>query len=235
MRSTKDIIDMIRNLQAKAMDASLSEAEAAAFANKVQELLTQHNLDHIDPHTEEDEKANVIEEEAYGGFYISPWRALLAHATATFYFCKVYSRITSKRFENDKKTIVFVGKEHNRAISISMFAYLQATVVRLSKEHSTKRGDQLAFERGCGIALSNRIHAEFEKLQRVPNMTSGIPALYKTELQLVDDFLAKMQLRNDKRKYDVNSQAARAGMDAAKTISLNNQLDARSSGVKLLG
>lgn len=238
MGSVQDIIEKIRKLQAKATNAATTEAEAAMFANKVQEMLAQHNLEHVDIRTDEEEKANVIEEEVYGGNYQSPWRALLANAAANFYFCKVYTRVHASRdpLKNATKFVMFVGKPHNRAIAISMFSYLQNTVGRLARDHSGHRGEQMAFERGCGIALSRRIKDEFDKLKR-PQIgdNTGVPMLYRTELQLVEDFLNRFKLTQSKGKYDLNSEAARAGMAAAKNISLTNQLDVRGSGVKLLG
>jgi hypothetical protein len=239
MDNLSGIVEKIKKLQAKANDSATTEAEAMLFAAKVQELLTAHNLDGaVLDNSEEDEKANIIEQEQYGGSYQYPWRGTLAHQVGKLYFCKVFNDISygDNPYGNRKKTLTFVGKKHNRAIAISMFQYLDSCVSRLARAHYNDRSDLLAFERGCGLRLAARVAEKYKELNNRYNVTvdSRLPVLYKTEMDLVDAHLQKLHFTTNKRKYDLNSSAAREGARAGDTISLDGQISGSPASQFLL-
>jgi hypothetical protein len=232
----KAIIDKIRKLAAKASCEATTEAEASAFASKVQEMLAAHNLDaSILNDSDEDE----IDTEQMPVMYNDPWRRSLARDVARLYFCDVYS---SERY--DEKThrmrpaIYFVGRAHNRAVALSMYGYLQSTVVRLSREYSRERADQLGFQRGCGMRLAERCSA-LHKLHAKPEVRhpegSGLPALYQTEDKLVQEFNKTLGLESTRIRTDVSGEAAAAGGRAAERISLGAQVGAGSARGRMLG
>ena len=237
MAKLNDIIDRIRKLQAKANDSATTEAEASLFAAKVAELLIQHSLD---PSVLKDvtQEEIVVNSEIYDKAYVHPWRTNLANAVSRLYFCRllIMTLEPTSKFQNAKKRMAFIGKPHNRAISISMFQHFEKTINRLARERYENRGDIAAFERGCGLRLVQRIDEYYVSLQKpTPKGDTSVPVLYKSEEKQVQDYLAKMQTRKIKQRYDLNSRAVQEGMRAAHTISLNTQVQTYNNDVKLLG
>lgn len=222
--SKEDIISRIQKLQAKASNSATTEAEAQAFAEKVQELLAQHNLD-LSSITEDvvDEKPNLVEEELYGKPYAHPWKHYVARGAAKLYFCQVYDRIDPPPPGkwNSTKTLCFVGKSHNRKVTIYMYEYLIRTIEFLAKAHSPHRDEQFAFARACGLTVSNRLIEKKEELSRFDPVTdSSVPVLYKSEENQVSDFMNRYTVINKKNKFNMNDDSARAGIKAGQTINL---------------
>ena len=238
MSNLSSIIEKIRKLQAKAKDEATTEAEAALFGAKVADLLIKHSLD---PSILDDVKSEemLVDTELYPRNYTHPWRTALANSVAKLYFCKVLI-ITTQRtteFTNAKKRMLFIGKPHNRAISISMLEYFESVIARLAKEKYSGKSDIAAFERGCGIRLADRIIDLYNSLQRPPAGTDrSVPALYQTEEKAVLAVYERYRPREGKNvNLGSNSAALRAGMEAAKGISLSAQVKAAArQGTRLL-
>jgi len=240
--SNASMIEKIKKLLAMSKDASVTEEEAMAFMNKAQLLLAAHNLD-MSMVTEEAQEADMatmdktIYETSYGHI---KWRQTLMGAVAKLFFCKGYINTSTEygKTGNLKRVakFVFVGKEHNRAIAISMFEYLEKTVVRLSRKFSSDATQRYHFEQGCGLRLTRRVYDKIEAV--VVGITpagekSNLPALYSTELALVEEFLGDMDwAKKRKQRAIALNSASMAGHHAANTISLDNQLGggSRSSG-----
>ena len=227
MSKLDSIIDKIKALQAKAQDSSCTEAEQAAFAAKVSELLTKHNLDRevLNSVSVED----LVKSETLSKNLVHPWRANLGNAVAQLYFCKMLIITVSPTTatSNAKKRLMFFGKDHNRAVAISMFEHFEQTIKRLATEKYTSKGDIDAFERGCGLALASRIWEVYESMRKPqPTIDKSVPALFKSELQVVEEFVkSKYQYKLGKtRTYELTSEAAWAGRQAARDIPINNQL-----------
>lgn len=229
MPSIEDIIEKIKKLNAKATDKATTEAEAALFMQKVQEMLAEHNLDMTTIDVEED-KAPIDEEDIETPYAHIKWRSTLLTMVAKLYFCEAYRKTADKKF-------VIAGKSHNRIVAVSMYNYLCATVVRLSRDFSSDTNKRYHFEKGCGYRLTQRVFDEFEKV-REPVQTNNphnLPALYKTELALVADFLADKGLVDARRKKTSYNQDAYAGYKAANSVSLNNQVSGSKDNKFLLG
>ena len=254
------IISKIRKLQAKAQGTN-NEAEAAAFAAKVQQMLLEHNLDasELDKPTEvefdiEDMGANRTGKH---------WRASLAYATARYYMCAMYS----SGHRGNKAIFYVTGKAHNRAIAISMYDYLVKTVRRLANEHARAvakdYADNLAeyrsmgidypkeppnlkmlrgdFDKGCCLALADRLDKlRREMIDRKPTKQdpdNKLPALFKNEQQLATEFMHQRVPNlghRQSRGIKEKGGAMNAGRAAAKNISLNNQLRGSSTSGRLL-
>jgi Protein of unknown function (DUF2786) len=231
------IIEKIRKLAAKASCDATTEAEASAFASKVQEMLAAHNLD-ASILDDSDEDAREIDKEQMPVMYNDPWRRLLALRVAQLYFCSMYS---SERYDERthrmRPAIYFVGRAHNRAIALSMYDYLQSTVVRLSREYSRERADQLGFQRGCGVRLAERCQ-ELHRLHAKPEVKhapgSGLPALYQSENELIEDFKKNLGLVSISNRTRLDGAAAVAGGRAAEGISLGAQVGNSSMRGRML-
>jgi len=235
----ENIIEKIKKLLAKAKDSSVTEEEAIAYMNKAQELLSKHNLDMSSLQEEEESPIDrTVIETPYGHI---KWRRELLTVVAQLFFCKGFILETNGKDRLGKNKIVrkfiFAGREHNRVIAISMFEYLCATVVRLSREYSSDPKARYHFEQGCGRRLTVRV---FEKIMLANSPVanngekSNLPALYSTELALIDDFMAGKKVTTidgHKVKFNVDSVA---GYRAANGISLDNQLTGKSPASKFL-
>ena len=227
MAKLDSIIDKIRALQAKAQDSSCTEAEAAAFAAKVSELLIKHNLDKgiLDAVQEKE----LIESQILNKNFVHPWRPILANAVGKLYFCRVLIITVSptSAYQNAKKRLMFIGKAQNRAVAISMFEHFEKTIRRMGMERFTRKGDLDTFERSCGLHLSDRILDIYLNLQKpILSGDRSVPVLFKSEQEEVDQFTNKNHrpVAGKNRKFDLNGDAAHEGMRAANQIQINNQL-----------
>jgi hypothetical protein len=234
MKSMDAIIELISNLNAKAKDKGTTEEEAANFAAKVQELLAKHNLDESVLLTKEEKKARApVGHEDVSTPYQNKWRKHLANSVGEMYFCRyVFVKYDDKTFAQR-----FVGKAHNRVVAVGMFQYLEATVVRLSKEYgrklpksytlSEKNEYRYEFEKGCGMQLACRIRLEINAAKEGKKANVGnLPALYSTELAIVDEQReddGRTQTKNTKTK--LKGEAAYAGILAANDITWNSQIN----------
>lgn len=241
------ILDKVRKLLAKASDPSVTEAEAASYAAKAQEILAAHNLAISD--VPEVEREDGVEQETivlrYGE---TGWRKRIAIETAKLYFCqmvqtKVYDKDADGHFVfplRSKRGYIFVGRPHNVAVAIEMTHYLVSTVERLAKAYAKTNGlshrARVEFENGCGERLSNRIYRLWWEQTHPETVTTGngLPALYRSEDDLISAFLdSNMKIRRVAvRSGNSDSAHGDAGRAAGDKVSLSPQVAAsnRSAG-----
>ena len=229
MTDNARIVELIRNLMAKASGTE-NEHEAALFAAKVQELLARHNLDAsaIGAHPSE---APHGRSRARAPFF-DPWIRRIMQDCGRLYFCTIYI----DRHKYDRPDMVFCGRDHNVEIATSMSRYLIDTVLRLSRaygrenqsEQRTARFLQRDFARGCGMRLAERLremYVEQTTRAKAPAVASGLPALYRTELELADAFMRTSIWLRKTRKASVSyGDAGHDGAAAANGISLSAQV-----------
>ena len=245
------LIDKVRKLLAKANDPSVTTEEAASYAAKAAQLLQQHNLD----------SSLLSEKERSEGFVIelwnqtqatNVWKKFVVYSAARVYMCKA---VESKRWEwvVDRKTKLkkpvlkacweFVGRPHNIEVLKEMVEYLTKTTVRLGLQYSKSIGRptpevRWAFEKGCGLTISQRLDEMYQEATRVKKGSdgSGLPALYSTELTLVNDWAQEnMKIKSTDftmKRYDDEANAA--GEEAGRKVSLNAQLKADTKSSYLL-
>lgn len=241
----ESLIEKIRKLRAKAEDASVGEAEAALYAQKVAQLLQQYNLTEASLEVEQQEE--VTEGRFPTGKGNDPWAQQLAMSVARLYFCEIYiSRL------NQRVKFVFVGKPHNIEIALSMTDYLIKTVGRLAsayaKSPEAKRDfdwtftrARNGFERGAGERLRRRLSEMYQAQAKAaaPQRSdkgnpSNLPALYDDENKLVKKYLESMKLRAGRgRGSSTGGQHAAQGYAAAGSISLGAQVSGKST--RLIG
>jgi hypothetical protein len=218
----------VKALLAKA-NSTQNEHEAAAFAAKAHELLAIHNLDLAKIAAADDKFADVKVGERRVEGYAKGWQGSLATAVAKLYFCDVYLYPFIYKTRDGKsyslKGLAYVGKEHNVEVAVSMSDYLVKTVRRLSKARPT--AGQASFQKGCAYTLIARLDKMRSEAQVAVASAisdgSNLPALYRSESQLVDDFMKKLNLKTRAVTVKLNEDYI-AGSRAAKDVSLAKQV-----------
>jgi Protein of unknown function (DUF2786) len=220
------IIDKIRKLLAKA-NGTNNEAEAAAFAAKAHELMMANEIGMDD--VEEKEEERSVGRDYLDVKYGEPWRRILAAAVADYYLCTF---VGSKAYDQKGKIrprFIFVGRQSRTAVSKEMYLYLEATCVRLAKSFTKDRDAQLAFERGCGFGLSERLERLTKAAKEPPPVTGGaaegsnLPALYSQALVEIQPVLAAMGIET-KNVTVRGGVGFGAGRKAAEDVALNGQI-----------
>jgi hypothetical protein len=225
MVTNKDsLIRKIRALRAKASDMAVTEAEAAAYAEKVQELLAAHGLEIGDLGAEKTEEETIAGQRH--DFSGSPARQVMLRAVCLYYMCTAVGPAR----KGDPWTIV--GRPTNVMVALEMFEYLLSTVIRMSNAyHRDNRGaNKIDWRRGCMLRLAERLcelhDAERAKPQeRQSNGNPGnLPALLHDEGRQVTAWMrANMQTKKSSTHVRQGDDAAR-GRAAAEGIGLHRQV-----------
>ena len=235
MTASTPIEIKIAALLAKA-NSTTSEAEAYAFSAKAAELLQKHNLEMSDIERASAQASagtsDPIVEVRQDWAYADPWRISIARDVAALFFCKSYRSAhlhTTKSGKVEYRvTFVFVGKARNASAAALTSDYLISTTLRLGRGYSSHRSQQLAFMRGCGEGLARRLRvmAQNAREPNPVNSTSGLPALYKSELQLVDEHMDTLGLRCARKSKgsDLSGLAALEGWQASASVAIGSQL-----------
>lgn len=228
----------IRALMAKANDKSVGEHEAAAFMNKVQELLVQNGLSMGDVKQEDVEQGD-IEGQTYRERWKSPSRRNLLRAVCRYYMCEAVSP------HKNGGMWTIIGRPHNVTVAIEMTDYLIKTTVRLSGAYGRANigVNVIDFRKGCMGRLCERLQAEMQRAKASapeyrPNGNPGnLPALFKSEAKLVDEFMRKSigGLRFKPARPIKAGQDAAAGRAAGDTVSLHGQVGQQRAGRVLIG
>ena len=225
-------ITRIRALLAKSRDPASSEAEAASAAQAAERLLARHAL------TMRDVERPSITEHKTGIRYLEPWARNIAVHAARLYGCEPLvaeeSVVGTSRKTGRPKTIRYrsvsvYGRAVSAEVAVSMISYLIATVVRLSRDYSSERRDQLGFQRGCGERVATRLYElRMEQEQRAESQEGrgDGTSLVVVEQSEAREFLENsMQLRKMRRtESNTRSRAAHAGWDAGAGIGLGGQV-----------
>lgn len=224
----------IRKLMAKASDPSVTEAEAAAFAVKVQELLLQSGLAMSDIGASTEERREQVGEQSFDfSRWNSPHRRGLLDTVCSYYMCEVL-------YWRHQKRMVILGKPQNVEIAASMTDYLISTVVRLSTRYGREHpgSNVVDFRRGCMLRLRERLMEEKAKMERAATTTNpgNLPVLFVSEGALVRQYVeAKYKVRKTKARAIKHGADAWAGRAAAEGISLRPQVGAAASNRQLTG
>lgn len=237
-KNESPLIKKIRALMAKANDKSVTEAEAALFAAKVQELLNANGLSMGDVAGEEKRDENVE-----GVFHTdkkwgSPARKVLLRAVCRFYNCDAIGQI------GNKHNWTIVGKPTAVLVALDMFGYLVSTVVRLSNQYVRENpgANKIDWRRGCMTRLAERLDTmrreEMSKRQewRSPGNPGNLPALMVNERQQVELYMKnKMNIKPVKSRGITQGNDAARGRAAADGISLHRQVGGGSGGRLMIG
>lgn len=236
--SESPLIRKIRALRAKATGAGVTEAEAAAFAAKVQELLVANGLSMQDLHDKTADEEHTAGQYHDDKKWSSPARKVLLRAVCRFYMCDAIGTI------GDKTRWTIVGKPSNVFVALDMLDYLITTTVRLSNEYArqTPGANKIDWRRGCMLRLAERLD-EMRRMesQKKPEWRSSgnpgnLPALFATEQQQVKLWMMKnMNIRTQKSRVIRQGNDAAHGRSAADGISLHRQVGGASGRLMIGG
>ena len=241
----------IQKLLALSRDEGASEQEAELALLRAHELLAKYNLEMTDI---KDLKVDDISHEKIIEELREEWIRTIYQRVAKMYFCKYYyssGHLNSKYQKAIQHNVI--GREHNRAVANEMTYYLIDTIKRLGQEHTDPiPGDKREinkikrnFELGCAHRVSSRISTlTIQKMadngdDKLENHYAGknLPALYKTELQLCDDFLKNegVRLSSSRGRANVTAgEAYRRGQSAGNSVSLNTQIKGGAASRRML-
>lgn len=240
---TRDtIIARVQALLAKARDAGATEAEAASAAAAAERLLARHALSMRDVETPS------ISGVATGLRYLDPWIRSMAVQAARLYGCEplvTYARAqgtskkTGQRQTFTYKTITVYGREASTIVATSMITYLYDTVIRMSRDYSRERREQLQFQRGCGERIATRLwELRLEQQARSATQEGRGDG---TSLVVVEQSEAEAYVRDslDTRKVrntvsDTRSRASHDGWAAGENVSLGGQVGSSGSSQRAL-
>lgn len=229
-------IARIRALLAKSRDPAASEAEAASAAHAAERLLARHALTMRDV-----ERPNITEHKT-GIRYLEPWARNIAVHAARLYGCEPLvteesttgiSRKTGQQKTIRYRSVSVYGRQVSAEVAVSMISYLIATVVRLSRDYSSERKEQLGFQRGCGERVATRLwELRMEQEQRAESQEGrgDGTSLVVVEQNEAREFLAEnISLRAVRRTgSNTRSRAAHAGWEAGASIGLGGQVGGSS-------
>lgn len=236
MSEHDQLLERVRKLMAKATDASVTEAEAQAFASKAAELLAAHGLAMAD--VPQEARDDGYESSLLDLRYHDPWRSAVVGAAARLYMCRwLHSHVqyTPRGGAGRawRRAYMLVGRPANIDVCTRMVVYLTDTVQRLSRQYSSVRRDQLHFERACGARVASRLlERAREQQSRHDQKSAGgttLPAVIASELDQAEAWMrANMQLgrpnRSLARPIRAGGRAAADGWAAGADVGLDPQV-----------
>ncbi len=244
-------IEKLQKMKAMAHDPSLTESEAALWAEKLASLLAERGLSMMD--LNESERQDQVSEQIFEMMYSDPWRMSLFRAAEKLYFCYSFKdqHLISGQWRWGR---VVVGRPHNVVTLIETYQYLEQTTLRLARLYvrtedvendirlggTTSRAARIGFERGCGVRLAERLWQRYLEQTKETVETSknphNLPALYKSELALAKETAQKnhpnLKTMNS-RGSSINNHGT-AGKTAADGVSLSGQISGAKSKGNLL-
>jgi len=244
-----NIHDTILALLAKARDSGVTEAEAAAFASRAARMLAEHNLSEADLRKT---RPDQIVRHPYEPRYADPWRRSIVFGAARLYGVRAVnteksytakSRKTGREKLMHRRSFVFVGPEGSCVVASLMCDYFIETVVKMAstyrRDFETTRAQQLAYERGCGEGLANRLYAAADP-QNSRTQTSHKAAetgiMRRGQLSVIDDWMEEnLELKKmSTRGSDTSTPDAWVGAAASDSIGLDTQANTDGSTIRRL-
>lgn len=230
----QSILDRVRKLYRHANSAKElgNEAEAAAFAAKVQELVLQHRLDMTAIEQEEMERTEPVEEETIEASELGlrvklyatrqSWFGILINGCAPMSFCRVIG--SSSNGQRNRYHII--GRKSDRENLKQLVAYLTAACYDMAQEAAAsafnKRSFLHGFRLGFAGAVGRRLRVEREKLMQSSTTSRAIVLVNKATAD-VDAFVkAKYtKLVNNRSARFSNQAGFSAGSKYGEAIGIN--------------
>lgn len=156
------LIGRIQALMSKTEANGCTEAEAQAAAEKVQELLRQHNLDLAVLEGSGRKGKEKRQETKFVGSAAYEHQRYLMDVIAETNFCMVWvindQRMARGRLHKTKSYVV-LGREANVITTIEMFKYLNGAIEDLVPVPNTERNSRwaLSWKAGCSVRLRERL------------------------------------------------------------------------------
>jgi len=208
-----------------------NQAEAEAFAAKVQDLLMRHKLSMSDVELARQKDDDPVGETLYHpvahgrksvGRRVA-WQERLASAVARAHFCRIYVWPGSN-------VVTFVGRESDRLVAVWMFTTLADTAERLAKEAKRQVSwldDSPEFRqswlRGFVAAIASR-YAESRKAAERSASERGV-ALIRLADNAVTEYMEKKASGKAAPvgRGSVDAAAYAAGQRAGSQVSLDSR------------
>jgi len=254
MTDREKILDKLRKLQAHADSAEEigNEAEAQAFAAKIQELLTAYKISMSEVRVEGVEEEPINKTDVYWGTLgmakhrkPSAWAEMLARIVAKAYYCDFVAVRAPKGCRGDTGGWIgfFVGTDTDRKITIQMYVILsrfiqsEATkaynefwkqLVRQGEPVQLARGFRKGWIEGFLMRLAERFEEEVRPKATVPaSNTSAIVLVRRNALARIKEWIDKDKgISNDCRSpqmADGSEYGIEAGRQAADRINLRQK------------
>lgn len=213
------VLDLIQKLRNLSEDAGATEAEATLAAEKMQALMTEHNLSMAQVEAAGGTASDSRIKEGVNHRQVYNWQKRLMRQIAELNFCHCAERYQARNGAYGARTSVFqgyqlVGRSANVASTQVMFEYLVQAIGRLAKERVSK-GDYFtryghSFKEGCADRLIERLQAkrreeveEQERRRREQEVRSRHPGAATTNalvVSLSDYVQDEIDLNNDVRQ-----------------------------------
>jgi hypothetical protein len=190
-----------------------NEAEASAFAAKIQSLLFRHNLSMSDIRVTEEREESVDESLIDAR---DRWRAVLLGGVAKSMFCRTLKAGTVRHI---------VGTETNRTAAISLYNFLASTGHGLAQEAFRDRSLRNSYLLGFASAIYRRLENEAKALTSQASQTgNALVYVQKNESALtgfIESKYGRIQNARKSRPSRVNSSAYAAGQAQGNRVSLS--------------
>lgn len=216
-----DILKKIEKLHAKAQRAS-TEAEANAFADKVQELLERYNLSMRD--IEKSSPSEVVSEDYLEASTWPAWKKILAADIAKLYFCQMVVVDKIKRIDGKIKKrvkLTFYGKKHNTFVAKKMANYFFGSVQKMANDTYKAPRERRNFAHGCGLRLTCRIQEKIEKREKQSCSDKNALVVFNHEMVLIDSHLEDIGTNKRRLRLSINNLIALEGYEAGNKITIN--------------
>lgn len=250
------IAAQIAKLMATANDASVSEAMAALYADKAQELLAKHNIEMSEIGAAADPTVKDSDFLTARAGWVKP----LLQSVAKLYFCGYYYESFPadwiKRNGLDKGARKlraggshrifyrhsFIGTRVNIIVARNMGEYLITTMERLCEEaektapKNERTSFRYSFMNACAARLCFRLLERQRNTSAVGDVKSGLPALrsqYEQAQEASKAFLDASEIKLRERANltkTKNARGAHAGNEAGKSIGLDDQVSGGTGG-----
>lgn len=209
------------------LSKSSNPNEAANAMAKAQALMDEHRLEMSAIPTHGVQEAFAVDEgnPIYVGGKRAWWREILVDVITRENGCTHFVR-SSWRGKN-MIHYIFVGRPSDTAVARYLYAFCEAEVVRLTKQHSAGRGAIYAntFRESCAATLAARLASD----HGTPEAPTSAGLVVRTLAEQADEYMnASMELDkgrviNGARKVD--PEARRDGIRAGRLIEIHKGLE----------
>lgn len=237
------VIARVRALLERTTAAGCTEEEAAAAASAAERLLRRHNLEMRDVR-----RPDIVGLDT-GQRYLDPWARSLGVHAARYYGCEPlvvhvpYVRPSRRPGMPDRRdtyrSLRFYGREAAVTVAVEMYMYLWQTVIRLSRDYSPARAEQLGFQRGAGERLAHRLwelrEEQTRRAETQEGRSDGTSLVVVEQSEALEHIRASMTTSQVRRTTsDTSGRAAHDGWRAGGDIGLAPQV-AGARGPQAIG
>lgn len=214
------LVEKIKALLEHTTDRGASEAEAAAFALKAQQLMLENGISDADIDRESERVREKVVVVAADKWYWRQWRNFLADVIAPNFRCRWFNKGTTLggRYRRFKYVPAFIGYESDAAAALAVFDHLYEVGEALASAYVAQKKDQW----GC---FCTRKHVEDLRKSYLYGFCEGVRAeLEKQSAALmvsvplaVCEFFDEMNFEHhDLDDWQFSANASKEGKEAGR-------------------